>query len=42
MVSTVTASLKSSFTRQTGAVPQEARHSANSTEYFPQGETEIG
>ena len=27
---------------QTGAVPQEARHSANSTEKVPQGETAIG
>ena len=35
-------SWKSSFTMQTGALPQEARHSANSTENFPQGETLMG
>ena len=37
-----TDSWKSSFTMQTGALPQDARHSANSTENLPQGETEIG
>lgn len=42
IISTSTISWKSSFTRQTGAVPQDARHSANSTETLPQGEMEIG
>ena len=35
-------SLKLSFTIATGAVPQLARHSTNSIENFPSGETAIG
>ena len=35
-------SLKRSSTIATGAVPQLARHSTNSIEYLPSGETAIG
>ena len=41
-LSAPTPSWKSSLTMHTGAVPQAARHSANSIEKFPQGETAMG